>query len=425
MGRNGEILSYNEIDEPFEDEDEAPRGSAPTLSSQLGEDLEDSDDDIFLGDVGIGMDEYDAGGAVSDDDDEDAVVSGMKRGSSGRGTKLMTVSNRSVTDVGKRKKSINNAFMAPLRLSEPLAALLGVETLPRTEVTKKIWVYIKAKNLQNPSDKREIICDTAMQAVLGVPRVNMFAMTKILSKHMFKDEEVHYLHGDEDMAAAKRIKSGAAVKAEQVEWNAGGGKTRSDLAAERKAAKVIKKAENGKLVKKGASMLAAERKKKKDKEAKKAADKAKRKALQDAGLLPKRAVSENNPFMRPCALSPQLSALVGGETQMARPAVVKRMWELIREGNLQNPADKREILCDKAMQRCFGVDRFTMFSMNKYLAEHLTAIEQKPAAAAAATATATATATAASSSSSSSSSGKEIFQVVDLAGSESEAEAEL
>ena len=83
---------------------------------------------------------------------------------------------------GKRKPSA--AFMRPLVLSEKLAAVLGPKDLARTEVVKKLWVYIKKHNLQDPKNRRNINADDKLKAVFGKNTVNMFEMTKLISKHL-------------------------------------------------------------------------------------------------------------------------------------------------------------------------------------------------------------------------------------------------
>ena len=66
----------------------------------------------------------------------------------------------------------------PLQSSNELAAIVGSSPLPRTEVVSKVWEYIKANNLQNPEDKREILSDEKLQAVFaGKSKVSMFEMT--------------------------------------------------------------------------------------------------------------------------------------------------------------------------------------------------------------------------------------------------------
>jgi upstream activation factor subunit UAF30 len=68
-----------------------------------------------------------------------------------------------------------------VQLSADLATFLGTERLPRTEVTKRIWAYIKEHDLQDPSDKRNIVCDVALEKVLRRKSIHMFTMTKVLS----------------------------------------------------------------------------------------------------------------------------------------------------------------------------------------------------------------------------------------------------
>lgn len=68
--------------------------------------------------------------------------------------------------------------------SDPLASLLETEKLSRPQVVKRIWDYIKSKNLQNPEDKREIICDDRMKTIFGVDRIGMFKMNKQLGEYV-------------------------------------------------------------------------------------------------------------------------------------------------------------------------------------------------------------------------------------------------
>jgi len=79
----------------------------------------------------------------------------------------------------------NSAFMKPMNISDELAVVVGKGPMPRSEVVKKLWVYIKGKNLQDPSNKRNINADAALKAVFGGKAVvNMFEMTKLVSKHL-------------------------------------------------------------------------------------------------------------------------------------------------------------------------------------------------------------------------------------------------
>ena len=79
----------------------------------------------------------------------------------------------------------NSAFMKPLKLSAELEAVVGKGPMPRSEVVKKLWVYIKKNNLQDPANKRNINADANLKAVFGGKSVvNMFEMTKLVSKHL-------------------------------------------------------------------------------------------------------------------------------------------------------------------------------------------------------------------------------------------------
>jgi upstream activation factor subunit UAF30 len=83
----------------------------------------------------------------------------------------------------KRKPSA--AFMKPMKISPALAAVIGAGPYPRTEVTKKLWAYIKRKGLQDPKERRNINADANLKVVFGGRgKVNMFEMTKLVSKHL-------------------------------------------------------------------------------------------------------------------------------------------------------------------------------------------------------------------------------------------------
>jgi chromatin remodeling complex protein RSC6 len=78
----------------------------------------------------------------------------------------------------------NSAFMKAMKPSPELAAVIGPDPVPRTEVTKRLWDYIKENNLQNPANKRNILCDDKLKAVMGKDEVTMFEMTGLVGKHL-------------------------------------------------------------------------------------------------------------------------------------------------------------------------------------------------------------------------------------------------
>jgi chromatin remodeling complex protein RSC6 len=85
----------------------------------------------------------------------------------------------------KSGRKPNAAFMKPVTPSEKLAEVVGAKAIPRTEVTKKLWAYIKKNGLQDKKNKRMINADDKLKAVFGgKASVNMFAMTKLVSKHL-------------------------------------------------------------------------------------------------------------------------------------------------------------------------------------------------------------------------------------------------
>ena len=85
----------------------------------------------------------------------------------------------------KKKRKPNPAFMKPMQPDEALAAVVGSKPLPRTQITKKLWVYIKKNNLQDKKNRTMINADDALKKVFGGKKqVSMFQMTKLVSKRM-------------------------------------------------------------------------------------------------------------------------------------------------------------------------------------------------------------------------------------------------
>ncbi len=85
---------------------------------------------------------------------------------------------------GKKRKP-NAAFMKPMNPSAALGAVIGTSAMPRTEVTKKIWAYIKKNGLQDKKNRRNINADDKLKPVFGgKAQVSMFEMTKLVNKHL-------------------------------------------------------------------------------------------------------------------------------------------------------------------------------------------------------------------------------------------------
>ena len=91
------------------------------------------------------------------------------------------------SSAGKKKTSArkpNAAFMAPVTPDNALSQVVGSKPLPRTELTKKLWAYIKKNNLQDAKNRRMIKSDDNLRPIFGKPQVNMFEMTKLVNKHV-------------------------------------------------------------------------------------------------------------------------------------------------------------------------------------------------------------------------------------------------
>lgn len=85
----------------------------------------------------------------------------------------------------EKKRQANPAFMKPVTPDEDLAKVVGSDPLPRTELTRKLWEYIRAHNLQDPKAKTFINADENLRSVFGGrERVTMFEMTKLVSSHV-------------------------------------------------------------------------------------------------------------------------------------------------------------------------------------------------------------------------------------------------
>jgi upstream activation factor subunit UAF30 len=81
-------------------------------------------------------------------------------------------------------RRVDNPARVLKTVPKALAAVVGAEPLPRGEVVRRVWAYIKQHELQNPADRREILADAKLEAVFGTKKVTMFAMNKHLARHL-------------------------------------------------------------------------------------------------------------------------------------------------------------------------------------------------------------------------------------------------
>ncbi|KAK4584508.1 hypothetical protein RGQ29_022293 [Quercus rubra] len=240
---------------------------------------------------------------VDDDDDDDDQQEVVEETSNGKRKKR---TNKLSNEVKKR----GGGFTKLCGLSPQLQEFLGASEMARTEVVKQLWVHIREKNLQDPSNRRNINCDEPLRGLFGVDSINMFQMNKSLSKHIWP------LNSDDVMP----VKSTPKEKHQKQE-----------------------KEEDP--------------------------DEPKKKE--------KRQKGGKSGFLAPLQLSDALVKFFGtGESALSRADVVKRMWEYIKQNNLQDPSDKRRIICDGKLKELFDVDSFHGFTVSKLLTVHFIKSEQ-------------------------------------------------
>ena len=97
------------------------------------------------------------------------------------------MAEKKTAQTSKKSSGGGGGFSAPLQPDAALAAVIGSDPIPRTEVTKRIWDYIRTNNLQDPKDKRTIRADAKLKPVFdGKDAVSMFEMTKLVNNHLKK-----------------------------------------------------------------------------------------------------------------------------------------------------------------------------------------------------------------------------------------------
>ncbi|KAG1824046.1 SWIB/MDM2 domain-containing protein [Suillus variegatus] len=199
-----------------------------TEQEEQGEDTEDQDDAVEEHD-GEASEEEDVKvptkkkkGAAKSVEEADAELArklaselnsrsrrGASNGVSATPKKRKTKKSAAVVDSGaeddgedegkpkkKRSGGARGGFAKEYILSESLSVVVGVDKLSRPQVVKRLWEYIRGHELQNPSNRREIMCDDNMRAVFGTEKVDMFRMNKVLGRYVHSDcFKIHVLNG--------------------------------------------------------------------------------------------------------------------------------------------------------------------------------------------------------------------------------------
>lgn len=108
----------------------------------------------------------------------------MARTREDRGEQETKAAVAKVKKTGKPAGGARSGITAPVTPSPELAEIVGGDKLPRTEVVKKVWEYIKKNDLQNPKDKREILADEKLEKIFGGKKATMFQLSGFLAKHL-------------------------------------------------------------------------------------------------------------------------------------------------------------------------------------------------------------------------------------------------
>ncbi|KAL3525724.1 hypothetical protein ACH5RR_014096 [Cinchona calisaya] len=231
----------------------------------------------------------------ADEDDEEEEE--LEEPSNAKGT-----TRKGSKKKNKEVKKRGGGFTKLCSLSPQLQKFSGVSELARTEVVKQLWSYIRENNLQDPSNRRNILCDDTLRDLFGVDSINMFQMNKALAKHILP------LETDASVSSAPKEKQRKQERSEEL-------------------------------------------------------DDPKRKG--------KRHKGGTSGFLAPLPLSDALMKFIGtGESALPRSDVVKRIWDYIKQNNLQDPSDRRRIICDDKLKELFDVDNFQGFTVPKLLTAH-------------------------------------------------------
>ena len=220
----------------------------------------------------------------------------------------------------KRKRT---TFSKPFRLSLILQTVLGVKYLSRGFATKALWIYIKKYNLQDPNDKRNIICDQKLKALFQIDSVGMFQMAKLLGSHL------HVIEDQVELEEAWRIQE--------------------NFVASNKFSVLEDKKQND------------------------APKRGKKRKAEAAPIATENVKKKRSVFSKPSLLNEALAELLGVQ-YLSRGLVTKALWVYFKKHNLQDLKDKRTIICDAKLKRVFGTKKVGMFQIAKLLGSCLTPI---------------------------------------------------
>ncbi|KAK8518818.1 hypothetical protein V6N12_012059 [Hibiscus sabdariffa] len=372
VARLREILTESDLDT-------ATAGSVrKQLEEDFGVDLSDRKGfvrdqiDVFLETLNRENEKEEHAPESENENDDDDGEEEEEEESKGEGSRT-----RRASKAGKQVKKRGGGFQTVCSLSPQLQKVVGESKLARTEVVKKLWVYIKEKDLQDPKNKRNIICDELLNAIFRVNSINMFQMNKALTKHIWPLSE-----DDEDSNHEMKCEDGddsVSVNAESAKEEKKEEEKEDDdddpVSVNAESSKEEKEEE-----KEGEQEEEEEEEEGEEEEEEGAEQKgnARRSRKERSSKVDKDVKRRGGGFNKLCSLSPQLQEFIG-ESELARTEVVKRLWAYIREKNLQDPKDKRNVLCDESLCALFCVNSINMFQMNKALSKHIWPLNEENA----------------------------------------------
>ena len=292
--------------------------------------------------------------AAGDDDEEEEEEEDGAKAKSGSAKSPAKKTAAKTSPQKKKKKAAKTSsttkasspargLQAEVYLSDDLAAVVGGDRMPRTQVIKLLWAYIREHQLQDPKDKSKIMLSDAKLAKVfgdgGRTRVHMFGMNKLLQRHMKNVADVDPDEAEEDEDEEEEEEEADDDESEEEEEK----KKPAPRETKKRAAAAAASS---------SSSSSASTKAKKQKAA--------------AGAAVKKSGGSGQGPQAERDLSPALAELMG-VPRASRFQAVKKVWEHIKAKGLQNPNDKREIICDELLKRVFHVDRMTMFQLNKLI----------------------------------------------------------
>lgn len=237
----------------------------------------------------------------------------------------------------------------PVVLARPLATFIGQVVASRFQVCRFICTYVKDHNLQDPDDRRTVLCDDALKELFGVDSFSYFDLTRMTTDFIYKPEECN-----EDFQRLAQDCERTLI-AEKIEKLAKAAESPSpDHAAVRPPRRRVSRVSR----------------------TPRPSRKSKKQKTEDGSSNEPETPRRSSAMFRPVLLSDALIAVVG-ETTLPRPQVLKKVWDYIHRNDLKDPNHSMQIMCDDKLKAIFdGLPTVTHRDIFKHLSAHMTNIEE-------------------------------------------------